>query len=293
MRPTAPIARLLYVLVFVTMLVLLVLYAIAGTDQTGTTNALHRDADVTKEHDGRMETADRINEREPLRDTTLRDTSRNSSSTPTAATNKTTDNKDEPTENEPELESADINLSPTEAEVAPTTSQTSATQAPKNTETEKTSVILSSTFSLNEILLLLNTHNDARKAVDIAPLTWSPTLAESAQAWADELKGESCEWYHSDTKYGESIFYSWSSDRSFRRSADEPVFWWLNKEQYYDYEDNSCEPGEVCGHYTQAVWADTRELGCGRVYCDGGEYFEEVWVCQYNPPGNYEGERPY
>jgi PadR family transcriptional regulator len=45
----------------------------------------------------------------------------------------------------------------------------------------------------------------------------------------------------------------------------------------------------VCGHYTQIVWSNTREVGCG-VARDSNR---EVWVCNYNPPGNWIGERPY
>lgn len=151
-------------------------------------------------------------------------------------------------------------------------------------------------LSESEERILLDEHNAAREARGISPLAYSNTLAASAQAWAEHLKGESCAWYHSDTQasgVGENIFYSWGSDKNHRRTADEPVFWWLDKEQYYDHEDNECEPGEICGHYTQVVWEDTKYMGCGRVYCDDGEYFKEVWVCQYDPPGNVIGEKPY
>ena len=37
------------------------------------------------------------------------------------------------------------------------------------------------------------------------------------------------------------------------------------------------------GHFTQVVWKDTRQLGCGVAMCDGGE----IWVCNYSPPGNF------
>ena len=44
----------------------------------------------------------------------------------------------------------------------------------------------------------------------------------------------------------------------------------------------------ACGHYTQIVWRDTKEVGMRR----GAGGAREVWVCEYNPPGNYVGHRP-
>ncbi|MBV9296765.1 MAG: hypothetical protein JO145_14435, partial [Acidobacteriaceae bacterium] len=55
----------------------------------------------------------------------------------------------------------------------------------------------------------------------------------------------------------------------------------------YQYAANSCFA--VCGHYTQVVWRDTREVGCGMVH----DARREVWVCDYAPYGNIVGERPY
>jgi hypothetical protein len=57
----------------------------------------------------------------------------------------------------------------------------------------------------------------------------------------------------------------------------------------YDYKSNTCHQGGPCGHYTQVVWSGTRELGCGVARSPS----REIWVCNYNPPGNYIGQRPY
>jgi len=55
----------------------------------------------------------------------------------------------------------------------------------------------------------------------------------------------------------------------------------------YNYKTNRCKG--MCGHYTQIVWRDTKELGCG--VARGGD--REIWVCDYSPPGNYQGRLPY
>ncbi|KAE9446141.1 hypothetical protein C3L33_21961, partial [Rhododendron williamsianum] len=51
-----------------------------------------------------------------------------------------------------------------------------------------------------------------------------------------------------------------------------------------------CAAGKVCGHYTQVVWRNSVRLGCARVRCNDGLWFI---TCNYDPPGNYVGQRPY
>jgi pathogenesis-related protein 1 len=37
------------------------------------------------------------------------------------------------------------------------------------------------------------------------------------------------------------------------------------------------------------VWKNTTEVGCAAIECNG----MTLWVCNYNPPGNYRGQKPY
>jgi KaiC/GvpD/RAD55 family RecA-like ATPase len=62
---------------------------------------------------------------------------------------------------------------------------------------------------------------------------------------------------------------------------------WSAEGNNYNSEENSCS--SVCGHYTQIVWRDSKEVGCGSAR-NGNR---QVWVCEYNPPGNFVGQRPY
>ena len=64
---------------------------------------------------------------------------------------------------------------------------------------------------------------------------------------------------------------------------------WGNEKEFYNYNKNKCKSGEVCGHYTQIVWANTTKVGCAKMECDGFT----TWVCEYDPPGNWVGEKPY
>ena len=66
---------------------------------------------------------------------------------------------------------------------------------------------------------------------------------------------------------------------------------WYNEKADYTLATNSCASGKVCGHYTQVVWKNSTKLGCAGVICpnNGGI----IYGCNYNPPGNYSGQKPY
>ena len=40
---------------------------------------------------------------------------------------------------------------------------------------------------------------------------------------------------------------------------------WVSEAADYDYATNTCSA--VCGHYTQIVWRDTQDVGCGIKNC--------------------------
>ncbi|KAJ9689553.1 hypothetical protein PVL29_014972 [Vitis rotundifolia] len=87
-------------------------------------------------------------------------------------------------------------------------------------------------------------------------------------------------------KLGECIY--WGSGDTW--TPTDAVRAWADEEKYYNYAANTCEVGEICGHYTQIVWRNTRRIGCARVVCDSGDVF---MTCNYDPVGNYIGQRPY
>lgn len=152
------------------------------------------------------------------------------------------------------------------------------------------------TITKPERKVLLDTHNEVRAAVGVPALAWSDTLARSAQGWANQLAVENCEIKHSSPSvipYGENIYYFVDSNLSSSGSdAGTAVELWAAEENFYDYDSNTCQTGKVCGHYTQLVWNASKRLGCGRSTCTSNGY-EEVWVCHYDPPGNFIGQWPY
>lgn len=132
-------------------------------------------------------------------------------------------------------------------------------------------------------------HNRIRARLDIAPLTWSPELARYAQKWADKLQRRGCDLQHRPRsgpdaqRHGENLFGAGGQ----AATAEQVVDAWAAEVAGYNARTGRCKG--VCGHYTQVVWRDSQRLGCGVATCGDAE----VWVCNYDPPGNFLGQKPY
>jgi hypothetical protein len=156
----------------------------------------------------------------------------------------------------------------------------------------------------------LDAHNAARAGtlagVTVTPvpspalpaLGWSTAAAAVAQAWA-----ANCVYQHNAGRgnLGENIAAAYPPD-SF--DAAGVVGLWGSEWVGYHYDTNTCTPPappapQTCGHYTQLVWRSTVNVGCAKVTCTTGWPFGgtpgnwDFWVCDYEPPGNYVGEKPY
>jgi pathogenesis-related protein 1 len=130
---------------------------------------------------------------------------------------------------------------------------------------------------------MLASHNAVRARVGVAPLVWSDRLSAVAQDWANTLLARKQFAHRPKSAYGENLY---EMDGANATPA-EVVSAWAGESRNYDYPSNQCRA--VCGHYTQLIWAGTKEVGCA--VARGGS--REVWVCDYNPPGNWVGKRPY
>lgn len=123
----------------------------------------------------------------------------------------------------------------------------------------------------------------------LAPLTWSNTLATAAQSWANN-----CMYAHTpNNPYGQNI---WVLSVGTGATGQGVTDSWASEVADYDYANNSCS--DVCGHYTQIVWRSSTQLGCGVATCNvnrpfGGSGPWQFVVCNYNPPGNFVGQKPY
>lgn len=130
---------------------------------------------------------------------------------------------------------------------------------------------------------MLAAHNAVRARVGVGPLAWSDQLAAFAQDWANGLAAKSALVHSQNPNYGENLY---DISGALATPAD-VVNAWAGEVKDYNYAANTCRG--VCGHYTQIVWKDTKEVGCASA--KNGP--RQVWVCEYGPPGNYIGRKPY
>ncbi|NXN13875.1 PI16 inhibitor, partial [Indicator maculatus] len=153
---------------------------------------------------------------------------------------------------------------------------------------------LSWSLSDEEKKIILDGHNKYRSqvsppAMDMLKMIWDTELEAFAQAYA-----EKCIWDHNKERgrRGENLFAMAPT-----LDLDFAVEDWNGEEKYYNLTAASCEPGQMCGHYTQVVWASTQRIGCGAKFCEQLDGIEaegmHLLVCNYYPPGNMKGRKPY
>jgi len=144
-------------------------------------------------------------------------------------------------------------------------------------------------------------HNGYRLEEHDVPLVWSDEVAQYAQEWAEYLRdNHDCQLQHrswldmAERAYGENLYGSSVWGMALNTTPQAVVDAWWGEITDYDYASNTCAPDKVCGHYTQVMWEGSTEVGCGVAVCNAGENAQsDVWVCNYNPPGNYIGQKPW
>ena len=150
-----------------------------------------------------------------------------------------------------------------------------------------------SSLSAKEVEEFVGYHNKVRKDVKVDPVKWSPTIAKYAQEWADHLATNG-EFMHRPTegkwaqKYGENI----AINATILKGAEA---WY---DEIKDYKAGTAVPEDFtefkAGHYTQMVWKKTKLIGAGSAIMQKGQFKGLVLiVCNYDPPGNFLGEKPY
>jgi len=138
-------------------------------------------------------------------------------------------------------------------------------------------------------------------------LTYSIELEKEAQVYANTLANNGkfehdIENNHAHN-YGENL-YADSENRPLT-IQDAMPHWFEEEEPLYNYSDGSCQEAYYdngkqikCGHYTQVIWQDTREVGCATAQYKTGNFKNGfVYVCKYYKAGNTslngKKEKPY
>lgn len=143
-----------------------------------------------------------------------------------------------------------------------------------------------SKLSVKDAQAILDYHNKVRADVKVEKMTWSPVLGAWAQQWADALNALGCKFQHRrPNKYGENLYMG--SAHAFNGVSG--VKAWESEKKYYAGGKLTSQNWYKSGHYTQVVWRKTTEVGCAQTVCKG----MMILVCNYNPPGNFMGQKPY
>eukprot|EP01084_Bolivina_argentea_P157931 275177_1 len=115
---------------------------------------------------------------------------------------------------------------------------------------------------------------------------------DSSWSWDGELKS----W---ETRLGENIAVTSVTSPSYVEPK-EMAYGWIDERRAYSYGTLGCtakcdttyDPNDItsCGHYTQAIWAETTRVGCG-LQTNCGKITNwgrsgSVLVCQYFMAGN-------
>jgi len=141
-------------------------------------------------------------------------------------------------------------------------------------------------LSEKEQLAVLKYHNKIRAKVNLNPLIWSNELAQYAKKWVANLANNDCKLQHSsNSNYGENLFMGTLG----HYTVIDGIKSWENEKHNYSGEDLNSANWRNTGHYTQIVWRNTTELGCATTVCNNNL----IMACNYNPAGNYMGQKPY
>ena len=141
-------------------------------------------------------------------------------------------------------------------------------------------------MSAGDVRAITGYHNKVRADVGVAPMKWSAALAAYAQDWADHLAATTCRMAHrTERKYGENLFQGTAG----HYTAVDAAKGWESEKKDYRGGVLMASNWHPAGHYTQMVWRDTTTLGCGEAICSR----TLIVACNYDPPGNYIGRRPF
>lgn len=108
-----------------------------------------------------------------------------------------------------------------------------------------------------------------------SPQRWDEELAAFAKAYAQQ-----CVWGHNKERgrRGENLFAITDEGMDVPRAVEE----WYLEQEHYNLSAASCDPGQMCGHYTQVRgrWA-----GRGRAHMSrGGPATSPFTSCVYPCP---------
>jgi len=143
---------------------------------------------------------------------------------------------------------------------------------------------------------VVKAHNDLRAqepASNMMTLSWNEDLAARAQELVN-----TCNYEHgmqtdcSDNYIGQNLYLADGGSQGFPAlDMTAASAFWYSERKDFDFGSKTCTTGENdCGHWSQVVWANTREVGCGTAQCPqmtGSAYTNALYIaCNYRVGGN-------
>jgi len=166
---------------------------------------------------------------------------------------------------------------------------------------------------------ILDKHNELRRRVakgeetgginppqpgasDMRKLVWNDELALIAQRLTDQ-----CVFAHDDnrnlldgTQVGQNLYIGFNSvekdEASTNAAMDGPAQSWYDEVTDPGFDSTGVASyvfDSGTGHYTQLVWAETGEIGCGMTYYKEGDWYKTLVNCNYAKAGNWLGNAMY
>ncbi|XP_003386119.1 PREDICTED: Golgi-associated plant pathogenesis-related protein 1-like [Amphimedon queenslandica] len=126
---------------------------------------------------------------------------------------------------------------------------------------------------------LLAAHNRYRRKHGSPPLKWSAEAAAKAQEWADHLASTGSLQHGNHDGMGQNLAYYSGGTLTASYTAE----MWYNEIKDYSFD----RPGfsSSTGHFTQLLWASSKEAGFGYTVRGQTTYV----VANYLPAGNVQG----
>ena len=132
---------------------------------------------------------------------------------------------------------------------------------------------------------MLTRHNLYRAQHQVSDLTRVAAIESIAQSYSEYLAANNMFQHSSNTYLGNSLGENLYWGYGFSSIGTNAVDSWYEEVADYDFNSPGFKSGT--GHFTQIVWKDSQQLGCG-IGCGSNNYC--YVTCNYYPAGNYLGQ---